>query len=80
MGKKKLKPITVKWILGITILAIALVAMGQTLLKDQSEASTFKDLPPSHWAYDTVMWAIDLGITTGYPDGTFQPQKPVTEA
>ncbi|WP_391557208.1 S-layer homology domain-containing protein [Robertmurraya sp.] len=34
----------------------------------------------SHWAKDTVQWAIEQKITNGYPDGTFRPNKNVTEA
>jgi hypothetical protein len=26
----------------------------------------------------SVAWAAENGITTGYPDGTFGPDKPVT--
>lgn len=33
-----------------------------------------------HWASQTIDWAADLGIASGYTNGTFQPDKTVTEA
>lgn len=32
----------------------------------------FKDVPLNHWAYDAVMYVSNLGIISGYPDGTFR--------
>ena len=33
-----------------------------------------------HWAREDIDWAKENGIVTGYPDGTFQPDKPITRA
>lgn len=33
-----------------------------------------------HWAREDIDWATENGIVTGCPDGTFQPDKPVTRA
>lgn len=33
-----------------------------------------------HWAAEAIEWAIKNHITEGYPNRTFQPDKPVTEA
>ncbi|ULL16436.1 beta-xylosidase [Paenibacillus sp. H1-7] len=33
-----------------------------------------------HWAESDVKQAIDLGIVSGYPDGTFKPDRTVTRA
>jgi hypothetical protein len=62
------------------IVVIGGLLIGQVLQKGADEEVTFKDLPSSHEYYDTVVWGIEQGITTGYPDHTFKPNKPVTEA
>lgn len=41
------------------------------------EASPFKDVDPSNPFYKEIVWAYNVGITTGYPDGTFRPNAPV---
>lgn len=40
----------------------------------------FSDLPQNHWAYNAVKFMVERGIITGYPDGTFRPDNPVTRA
>lgn len=34
----------------------------------------------AHWARDEIERAMELGLVKGYPDGTFQPDKPITRA
>jgi len=38
----------------------------------------FSDVPEGHWASDSVYELVRLGITSGYPDGTFQGNKQIT--
>ncbi len=33
-----------------------------------------------HWAEDNMRWGIETGLLTGYPDGSYQPDKPFTRA
>lgn len=33
-----------------------------------------------HWAAHYIRWAMMEGLLKGYPDGTFQPDKPITRA
>ena len=33
-----------------------------------------------HWAEEDIRWCIEHGFLKGYPDGSFQPDKPVTRA
>lgn len=40
----------------------------------------FKDVPADHWAAGIIEQAKAAGIVSGYPDGTFQPDKPITRA
>ena len=43
-------------------------------------APTFIDLSPSHWAFSQMEKAIQLGILTGYEDGTVRPNQSLTRA
>ena len=33
-----------------------------------------------HWAAEAIEWAVEEGLMKGYPDGSFQPDKPLTRA
>ena len=60
---------------------LLMVAMIFSLAPPATEAaSPFNDVKPGHWAFDSVEWAYAQGLTNGYPDGTFAPDKPITEA
>ena len=39
---------------------------------------TFSDVPADHPYYDSIEWSAENGVTTGYPDGTYRPDDPVT--
>jgi len=32
----------------------------------------FTDVPPNHWAYEALLKLYQLGLITGYPDGTYK--------
>ncbi len=38
----------------------------------------FKDVQTKHWAYSFIAAAQKAGLMSGYPDGTFKPDKEVT--
>ena len=38
----------------------------------------FSDVAPDAWYADTVGWASDIGIVSGYEDGTFKPNDAIT--
>lgn len=40
----------------------------------------YKDVPMSHWAIQYIVGIQDLNLFSGYPDGTFAPNKPITRA
>ncbi len=42
-------------------------------------AVSFRDLT-AHWAEPDIKQAVDLGIVSGYPDGTFKPDGAITRA
>ncbi|MEZ0343289.1 MAG: S8 family serine peptidase [Caldimicrobium sp.] len=40
----------------------------------------FIDVPCDYWAFEAIKWAKDNGVSTGWPDGTFRPEEPVTRS
>lgn len=42
-------------------------------------AMDFNDLPKNHWAYESVQWAVEVGLVKGYTDGTYRPKNEITE-
>ena len=44
------------------------------------EPSTFPDVPENHWAWQFVEAIFSAGLTSGFPDGTYRPDNPVTRA
>ena len=47
---------------------------------DSSEPSAFSDVAPDAWYHGAVQHIAGLGITVGYPDGTYRPEESVTRA
>ncbi|MDR3295967.1 MAG: S-layer homology domain-containing protein [Clostridiales Family XIII bacterium] len=43
-----------------------------------SASSLFKDVPASHWAAPYIKPAVTNALLSGYSDGTFRPDSPVT--
>lgn len=60
------------------ILKMAFIASGKPLSKDK--ASRFTDVIAGSWALPYVNTARELGAVSGYSDGTFRPNAPVTRA
>lgn len=55
------------------------------LLTEQIEANktysnTFSDVPKNYWAANYIGYMQQFGIVTGYSDGSFRPDAPVTRA
>ena len=44
---------------------------------DQTSATSFVDVPATNQFFTEITWLADRGVTTGYPDGSFQPLRPV---
>ncbi|MCR6544841.1 S-layer homology domain-containing protein [Dehalobacterium formicoaceticum] len=40
----------------------------------------FSDLSSDYWAYESIEALVKEGVLSGYPDGTFGPERPVTRA
>lgn len=43
-------------------------------------SKTFTDLQKDHWAYEVIQKAAQAGWISGYPDGTFRPDQPISRA
>lgn len=56
----------------LTATAVAAVPVAQ--------AAVFKDMPAGHYAEEAVAYMAANGIISGYPDGTYKPNAPVTRA
>lgn len=54
----------------VVVVGIAATAAAQT-------TSRFSDVPAGHDAYEAIHWAADVGLTAGWPDGTFRPEQPL---
>jgi len=62
------------------ILGMVFLLMFSTLSFEADAASKFKDVPQNHWAYAAITELTDSKIISGYTDGTFKPNAPVTRA
>lgn len=48
--------------------------------QEEVKAGSFRDVTSAHWAFASVERAAELGLVTGYSDGTFRPDAAVTRA
>lgn len=48
--------------------------------QEEVKAGSFRDVTSAHWVFASVERAAELGLVTGYSDGTFRPDTPVTRA
>jgi hypothetical protein len=59
----------------VLFLIFAVTAVIATCASAQEK---FKDVPDDHWAASAVYDLVKLGVTKGYPDGTFRGTKQIT--
>lgn len=59
-------------------LVVVFIFVFNTTSSFALEPDSFTDVPSSHWAYQSIMNMVRLGVISGYPDGTFKPDKPVS--
>lgn len=66
---------------GVTRAQAAVVLARSLNLDTQGiTESGFGDVPVGHWAFAAVGAAVRDGYLSGYPDGTFRPDQPITRA
>ena len=47
---------------------------------DKTDSNPFSDVPKGYWAANYIGYMQQFGIVTGYTDGSFRPNAPVTRA
>jgi hypothetical protein len=47
---------------------------------EEGEDIYFSDVPKTHWAFKAISGLYEANLTSGYSDGTFRPNQPVTRA
>ena len=64
----------------LIILVVILVAAATWVVVAAAQtAQRFEDVPPDHPAHTAIEWAAEVGLTTGYGDGTFRPEQPMAK-
>lgn len=48
--------------------------------QEEVKSGSFRDVTSAHWAFASVERAAEMGLVTGYSDGTFRPDTAVTRA
>lgn len=64
----------------LTILAGAAAPLVVVQAPVQAQNTSFSDLATGYWARDFIQELANRGIISGFPDGTFRPNDPVTRA
>jgi S-layer homology domain. len=68
-----------KWLVFGAVVVISLVSIGA--LAGAAESGTpFSDVPAGYWATSAIQSAVSKGYVSGYPDGTFKPDREVSRA
>ncbi|WAM34563.1 S-layer homology domain-containing protein [Caldicellulosiruptor morganii] len=75
MKKRSFKLLT-----GLLVMLFIFNLFNLVSFSQEQSTPIFSDLPQNHWAYNAVKFMVERGIITGYPDGTFRPDNPVTRA
>ena len=71
-----------KWFVNKRRLAAIVLAagvIGALTATAVAQSQRFPDVAPDHYAFEAVGWAAEVGVTTGYTDGTFKPQRPLSK-
>lgn len=62
------------------VIAIFSRLLTEKMNMDQTYAATFRDVRGSNWYANAVGYMQQTGVVTGYADGTFGPEEPITRA
>lgn len=64
----------------VTCTAAALLALLHKPFPFSGDRALFRDVPSDHWAYPSVLAMHQNGVVSGFQDGLFRPDEPVTRA
>lgn len=59
---------------------LALIKNREAQQEQKENTRRFSDVSQKHWAADFIEKSAEAGILSGYPDGTYKPDRPVTRA
>ena len=51
---------------------------GDAAIPDPEPPPSFADVPPDHWAYKHIEYAVSQNVVEGYDDGAYHPEYEVT--
>ncbi len=75
MNKRIVAPLLLSLCLLFTMLATSTPQQAEA-----ADGKRFSDVSATYWANNTIAWGVDSGLVKGYADGSFKPNKTVTEA
>ncbi|MGE7749577.1 S-layer homology domain-containing protein [Lysinibacillus fusiformis] len=71
----------IKALAGSVMTAAIVIPIASANVQATSVSKTMlKDVPKSHWAYESIKQVAEKGLVTGYEDGTYKPSAQVTRA
>lgn len=76
--KESLNRLSFKKGLMLTVLNISLIVSSAIIIVPQSYADTLPTDIQGHWSEPFVTSLVDQGVISGYPDGTFKPDKTIS--
>lgn len=63
-----------------TLISLAVLFSLTLLTSNAQAADTFRDVDPSHLFFEAIEYTQSQRIVSGYPDGTFQPERTINRA
>ena len=63
----------------LAAIVLAAGVIGALTATAVAQSQRFPDVAPDHYAFEAVEWAAEVGVTTGYTDGTFKPERPLSK-
>ncbi|WP_458411768.1 S-layer homology domain-containing protein [Schinkia sp. CFF1] len=80
MKKKSIRKLSSQKLIASAVSAAVVVSpIGGSFVADAA-GNSFKDVSTDAYYYKAVQELVQKGVVSGYPDGTFKPDKPVTRA